>query len=967
MINQWLVEKIRNASENRILIVDDPHKIITNHDPLFKRDIETHNFIAIFASTNLVFRELLFHARRDDKEKIILIDQTPSRRKDKIASITRAPPLFYPDLLDGSSEDNYIKGDIQQFLIEKTEDKGWPKKANFPPYARIIKDNIEHIVRAHRELRKVDKVRFSDEDFIKIIAFSALEMPTTSFSKLNPTELWKISFSHRETLKNLANIAPEVIEMIRGVLRDADKPFCWLVDYPVPAVKVFYLSLILSQHFKHWNLLLANIDSQLSQYKDVDIEIIKKASDEIFFSNSEQTSNDIFELEDTLTDQDIEFLLFDQKKIATYEDYESIIANEKYSTLIISIATLYALYDLLLFKHSQDKYEKIYDLLFKTEDKFLDVNPRKEWNTLKNLYKIVYEIQKLKRDLKTNLRLLEVKETDDVNFIDFWNIWNKQKINRLEYYTSKLERDIGYEQEYVKLTKKQLTKTLTNLIVSIKEAAVDISKESENDVNKLNLIYQQLVQKKYPSWIRETSDVVFTSQFLDKMLKPYWDPENEKAVIMIFDGLRYDIWDEFLRPIVAEYTDPITTVEKPGVSILPTETHITRKALSAGSFPNAFSTGQAENVLLSSALEKRYKRKFNIEKIEPDRLGLGETVRYSGKNLDVFIFDLCDSILHNIPMKRVGRRHVPARPLDLIYNQIRNVFEKEVLGIIRNLEPKTKIFITADHGFRKVNRKVIQFDIFDLNDDRDCRYLNCRLAVPADKTRIVKQHLPHIIRFTPEEIKLQEKYPSDRRTDKTENKQYAEIVFSSIEYAFKRPGSGFRPDAWSHGGISLQEMIIPMVVTTIKDPDSGQVQLSIKNKNIVFMEGEPIRFDVSLTSRSAQFTGEMRIDVEAGINTDLERVPLDKKIIILQPWQEQEIQFKYNYQADELSQDARKKGQLNYQFTVTASYRHNGSTQYITDSHDFSIQLNTERIVRRVGSLGNILGLSVKKRNKVSA
>ncbi len=188
MINQWLVEKIRNASENRILIVDDPHKIITNHDPLFKRDIETHNFIAIFASTNLVFRELLFHARRDDKEKIILIDQTPSRRKDKIASITRAPPLFYPDLLDGSSEDNYIKGDIQQFLIEKTEDKGWPKKANFPPYARIIKDNIEHIVRAHRELRKVDKVRFSDEDFIKIIAFSALEMPTTSFSKLNPTE-----------------------------------------------------------------------------------------------------------------------------------------------------------------------------------------------------------------------------------------------------------------------------------------------------------------------------------------------------------------------------------------------------------------------------------------------------------------------------------------------------------------------------------------------------------------------------------------------------------------------------------------------------------------------------------------------------------------------------------------------------------------------------------------------------------
>ena len=67
---------------------------------------------------------------------------------------------------------------------------------------------------------------------------------------------------------------------------------------------------------------------------------------------------------------------------------------------------------------------------------------------------------------------------------------------------------------------------------------------------------------------------------------------------------------------------------------------------------------------------------------------------------------------------------------------------------------------------------------------------------------------------------------TNQRTNEEYDKPVASIIFPKTGFTFKRPASQFEPDAYTHGGISLQEMIIPMVVMKVKQEEQGLVLLS---------------------------------------------------------------------------------------------------------------------------------------------
>jgi len=105
-------------------------------------------------------------------------------------------------------------------------------------------------------------------------------------------------------------------------------------------------------------------------------------------------------------------------------------------------------------------------------------------------------------------------------------------------------------------------------------------------------------------------------------------------------------------------------------------------------------------------------REFNYsgdaEVITPDTAATGETVRFRAGNFEVYIFELCDKELHKIQMKTLpDGREVPTRPLAFIYQQhLKNIIDTEVMAIVRNLAPGTKVLVTADHGFGRVHTTI---------------------------------------------------------------------------------------------------------------------------------------------------------------------------------------------------------------------------------------------------------------------
>ena len=593
---------------------------------------------------------------------------------------------------------------------------------------------------------------------------------------MNASNLWQLIFTKQERIQELNNIAPEIVKIIKSEIRRAEKPFCWFADEePDLIVRGFFTSLILSQHTDDWKILLANVEPSLVKFQEISKDALNLYASEIIREDPTSTDHDLSTIESLFTKNSLRTILVDRLKINTYNGYKAILEKEAYSVLFRSLAIVLALTDLLKGNLTNQQAKTIFDLVCLDNGFFINQRNSESMSILTKLFKITYEITVAKQELKLFLKVLRIRNTKDWSFKIFWDNWDEQQISQLEYNLSSLERNYNYIKDVVVPAGVELPEEISNCFGEISEVIKKTSEQSEAELNELNNFFQDLVVQQYPNWVNKTSDVVLTSQFIERCLKPHWDKEKEKAVILIFDGMRYDIWSRFLKPVVLNYMEIIE--ELPASAILPTETHITRKAISAGTYPDKFDTGIAENTLLERAIYSRNERVYPVEFADPDGLGTGETVRYKGHNIDVYIFELCDKLLHRISVKTINNREIPSQPIEVIYDQLRNIFEKEVLSIIRKLPKGVKVFITADHGFKRIHRKPIWISNQDVYSEKDCCYLNCRLSVPLEKSHVPKQLHEKIVRFKPETLRLPStEYINDRMGNSYE-KVISEVIF----------------------------------------------------------------------------------------------------------------------------------------------------------------------------------------------
>src|ERR1035437_5193802 len=76
------------------------------------------------------------------------------------------------------------------------------------------------------------------------------------------------------------------------------------------------------------------------------------------------------------------------------------------------------------------------------------------------------------------------------------------------------------------------------------------------------------------------------------------------------------------------------------------------------------------------------------------------------------------------------------------------------MNVMKKLTPGTTVFVTADHGFGPVGRERIYFKDYDLNENEDCSYLNCRLKVAWANVDLPEPLRKKVIHFTPQELRM---------------------------------------------------------------------------------------------------------------------------------------------------------------------------------------------------------------------
>ncbi len=969
MLKEWALSKLERVKEHKYVLVKDHFRLLSGGEGIIHNFGTKEGFTVIIASTNLVFRELYEQYLSDqEKRKLLLIDRSAPRKLMKIEK-TKAPPLLYPDFLSHTTEESRIELNLRDYLIEKTSDPNWPKEVNELRYARLIIKHLPDIIKAHSNLKSVSYGRFTDDDLKKIISFSILGIPDSTFKKLNPEDYWKIGIAGYEVMEELNRIAPEITKIIIDELKKAPAPFCFIADYGTEAViRVFYLSVILAQHTEQWHLLLANIDPSLQPLSDIKKEFLEEATQRLVFVDKKQAQNSIDNLENSLSKEALNVILFKHLKIDNIEECACLIDKECYSILLRSIGLLISVENLLPLnpliteqKKTMEIHSKIIESLRRSgnaKNFIVEMNSSQKWIDLKRAYQLAYNIVVLHSILKSEIKTLKNKKKEELDFNLFRKIWIDRGINKIEYYISALER-LACSGNLLLRDETFLPSRISNAINNIRLSIQKISKEIRLKLSELNRYFQVMVAGNYKSWVKKKDGLCLTSQFLEYCLKPHWDPQKEKAAIFIFDGMRYDIWAEFLRPHLQDFTEEI--VDMPASSLLPSETHITRKAISAGNFPDKFNIANKEDILLTEGLKRVFNYKASVEPVTPITYGIGETVRYKGRNLEVYIFELCDKELHKIDMKTLpDKSQVPSRPLTFVYEQhIKDIIDKEVMYIMRSLEVRTKIFITADHGFGPVDMDCLEIEEDWLNDNMDCSYRNAYLKKSLSKAGASEKIRKNVVEFPVEDLRM----PSFETSKKNYvKKQYVSIIFPGAGYSFARPNAHFKPPAYTHGGISVQELLIPMIVLRVKDKEEGLINLDDIKGSSEMIEGEEIEFSlrIALTDKRKEKDEEIRVDVEGSYGIGQVKGNLPEQVIYVSEKGENII-YRFKPVMDSVTSEERRKGLIERILTITVKYWDLDKKKSFRKSRFFSftVRLNSEQVIRRVpASLGNILGLT---------
>jgi hypothetical protein len=405
------------------------------------------------------------------------------------------------------------------------------------------------------------------------------------------------------------------------------------------------------------------------------------------------------------------------------------------------------------------------------------------------------------------------------------------------------------------------------------------------------------------------------------MLKAHWDPKSgRKAVILVFDGLRTDAWDELVRPVLEERFAILET--RPGSAILPTETQLSRKAISGGILPADFPTRNPRELdLLVAWLKTQMGIQPQFTVIMDDDTGAsGMTVRYISTQLEYIVFNFTDDNLHH-----------NKQDLAFIYtNTVREIIRQDVRSVLRELPADALIFITSDHGFITMPSKSVEVGEDVAADEKWVKYSSARASGLPGKSLEEKS-----VRFDVCDLRI----PLLPSPDSTLPNKY--VLFPRPGYYFQRAGWHSGPDRYSHGGLSMAECLIPIVVMESPKTEQGLLLLDAIQQVGSVSEGEPLEIEIRV--RAQKPVEAVTIALSFSQNEIAERKEIFAGNVRT---------YRVNWKPDlaEINDEDRTLGYKQIPVTVILTYRVKEQTFRASRSVDVRVKFDPNRLHRRVDS-----------------
>ncbi len=324
--------------------------------------------------------------------------------------------------------------------------------------------------------------------------------------------------------------------------------------------------------------------------------------------------------------------------------------------------------------------------------------------------------------------------------------------------------------------------------------------------------FSKFIKKNYSDWfVPETKNrPKMPFDFFRQKVIPLLDAKK-KVFVLVIDNLRYDQW-KLMEPIINQYLE--TEDEELWFSMLPTATQYARNAFFAGMTPLEISkrypqywlndeeeggkNSFEEDLLAELFIRYRRKIKFGYDKILNNRAGEKVNENFSNllqNQLSVIVYNFVDILSHARTDTKMIRELADGesayRDLTLTWFE-----HSPLLELVKLLsEEDVTVFITTDHGSVNVNNPIKV--VGDRNTTTNLRYKQGR------NLAYNKKEVFEIIK--PEKAGLPVTNIS------------SSYIFAYNSDFFAYPNNynhyvKYYKNTFQHGGISLEEMLIPYVM-----------------------------------------------------------------------------------------------------------------------------------------------------------
>ncbi|MCX7548401.1 bifunctional response regulator/alkaline phosphatase family protein [Xanthomarina sp. F1114] len=338
----------------------------------------------------------------------------------------------------------------------------------------------------------------------------------------------------------------------------------------------------------------------------------------------------------------------------------------------------------------------------------------------------------------------------------------------------------------------------------------------ESQKSEANTQFGKFIDKHYPSWFEPNTDAPTLSHTLFKNKVVPEISKEQPTLLVVIDNLRYDQWKAF-EPTVNNYYKKVS--ETPFYSILPSATQYSRNAIFSGLMPSDMeklhpdlwkndTDEGGKNLYEKEFLEAQLKRlglsnlKMEYHKITNLKNGkkLVENFKTQKENdLTVVVYNFVDMLSHSKTEMDVVKELASN---DKAYRSLTQSWFKNspLLEMIQQAQHLGfKLIITTDHG--TINVKNPSKVIGDKDTSLNLRYKTGRSLTYEDKDVLVAKdprtiHLPSIT-------------------------MSSSFIFTKGDLFFAYPNNynhyvSYYRNTYQHGGVSLEEMIIPFIVLNPK-------------------------------------------------------------------------------------------------------------------------------------------------------